>query len=256
MATTPPDLLEHAAKAPGDAAAAARILPLVDLTSLSDGATEAQIETLCARAIDAGVAAVCVWPRFVPLAKVRLDRNPIRLATVANFPEGSDDLARAAHDTASAVAAGADEVDVVAPIQAILDGDIGLVTELVQACRKAAPEATLKVILETGRLAEPARIAAAARAAIMGGCDMLKTSTGRFPVGATLEAAAVLLAVIEEAEGRIGIKFSGGIRTTQQAAPYLYLVDHFLGSGWTSPDTLRFGASALLDDLLRILRPQ
>jgi deoxyribose-phosphate aldolase len=91
----------------------------------------------------------------------------------------------------------------------------------------------------------------------MGGCDMLKTSTGRFAVGATLEAAAVLLAVIEEAGGRVGIKFSGGIRTTQQAAPYLYLVDHFLGSGWTSPETLRFGASApLLDDLLKILRSE
>jgi deoxyribose-phosphate aldolase len=255
MATTPPDLLELAARAPGDAAAAARILPLVDLTCLSDSDTDAGIETLCARAIDAGVAAVCVWPRFVPLAKARLERNPIRVATVANFPDGSDDLARAARDTAAAVAAGADEIEVVAPIQAILEGDIGLVTELVQACRKAAPDGTLKVILETGRLAEPARIAAAARAAIMGGCDMLKTSTGRFPVGATLEAAAVLLAVIEEADGRIGIKFSGGIRTTQQAAPYLHLVDHFLGSGWTSPDTLRFGASALLDDLLRILRP-
>jgi deoxyribose-phosphate aldolase len=256
MATTPPDLLERAAKAPGDAAAAARILPLVDLTSLTESATDAEIETLCARAIDAGVAAVCVWPRFVPLAKARLERSPIRLATVANFPEGSDDLARAARDTAAALAAGAAEVEVVAPVQAILDGDIGLVTELVQACRKAAPEASVKVILETGRLAEPARIAAAARAAIMGGCDMLKTSTGRFPVGATLEAAAVLLAVIEEADGRVGVKFSGGIRTTQQAAPYLYLVDHFLGPGWTSPDTLRFGASALLDDLLRILRPQ
>jgi deoxyribose-phosphate aldolase len=244
MATTPPDLLESAAKAPGDGAAAARILPLVDLTSLADDDTEAQIETLCARAIDAGVAGVCVWPRFVPMAKARLDHTPLRLATVANFPEGSDDLARAARDTADALAAGADEVDVVAPIQAILDGDIGLVTDLVQACRKAAPDGTLKVILETGR------------AAIMGGCDMLRTSTGRFPVGATLEAAAVLLAVIEEADGRIGIKFSGGIQTTQQAAQYLYLVDHFLGSGWTSPDTLRFGASALLDDLLRILRPQ
>jgi deoxyribose-phosphate aldolase len=256
MATTPPDLLELAARAPGDAAAAARILPLVDLTCLSDSDTDAGIETLCARAIDAGVAAVCVWPRFVPLAKARLERNGIRVATVANFPGGSDDLARAARETAAAVAAGADEIDVMAPIQAILEGDIGLVTELVQACRKEAPDGALKVILETGRLAEPARIAAAARAAIMGGCDMLKTSTGRFPVGATLETAAVLLAVIEEADGRIGIKFSGGIRTTQQAAPYLYLVDHFLGSGWTSPDTLRFGASALLDDLLKILRPQ
>ena len=256
MATTPPDLLERAARAQGDLAAAARILPLVDLTSLGDEDGEPQIESLCARAIDAGVAAVCVWPQFVPSAKAKLAHSPIRVATVANFPDGSDDLARAARETADALAAGADEVDVVAPIQAILDGDIGLVTELVQACRKAAPELSLKVILETGRLEQPARIAAAARAAIMGGCDMLKTSTGKFPVGATLEAAAVLLAVIEEADGRIGIKFAGGIRTTQQAAQFLYLVDYFLGSGWTSPDTLRFGASALLDDLLKILRAE
>jgi deoxyribose-phosphate aldolase len=256
MAATPPDLLEHARQAPGDVAAAARILPLVDLTSLDDADTGTQIESLCARAIDAGVAAVCVLPRFVPLAKDKLDRSEIRIATVANFPDGSDDLGRAANETAYALAAGADEVDVVAPIQAILDGDIGLVTELVQACRKEAPDLTLKVILETGRLEQPERVAAAARAAIMGGCDMLKTSTGRFPIGAALEAAAVLLAVIEEADGRVGIKISGGIRTTQQAAQYLFLVDHFLGSGWTSPETLRFGASALLDDLLRVLRSE
>jgi deoxyribose-phosphate aldolase len=256
MAATPPDLLERAMRARGDIAAAARILPLLDLTSLGDTDTEAQVETLCAHALDAGVAAVCVWPQFVPVAKTRLAQSPIRLATVANFPEGSDDLARAARETAQALAAGADEVEVVAPTQAILEGDIGLVTELVQVCRKEAPDVTLKVILETGRLEQPARIAAAARAAIMGGCDMLKTSTGRFSPGATLEAAAVLLAVIEEADGRVGIKFAGGIRTTRQAAQYLYLVDHFLGSGWTSPETLRFGATALLDDLLRILRTE
>jgi deoxyribose-phosphate aldolase len=256
MAATPPDLLERAARAPGDVAAAARILPLVDLTSLGDEDTEAQVESLCARAIDAGVAAVCVWPRFVPLARARLAHSPVRLATVANFPDGSDDLARAAREAAQALAAGADEVDVVAPIQAVVEGDIGLLTELVQACKKEAPDVTLKVILETGRLQQPARIAAAARAAIMGGCDMLKTSTGRFPLGATLEGAAVLLAVLEEADGRVGIKFAGGIRTTQQAAQYLYLVDHFLGSGWTSPETLRFGATALLHDLLKILRSE
>jgi deoxyribose-phosphate aldolase len=256
MATTPPDLIERAARAPGDAAAAARILPLLDLTSLGNDDTEPEIETLCARAIDAGVAAVCVWPRFLPVAKARLAHSPIRLATVVNFPDGSDDLERAAGETAAAIAAGAEEVDVVAPLQAILDGDIGLVTELVQACRKEAPDAILKVILETGRLAEPARIAAAARAAIMGGCDMLKTSTGKITPGATLEAAAVVLALLEEADGRVGIELSGGIRTTQQAAQYLYLVDQFLGSGWTSPATLRFGASALLNDLLKVMRSE
>ena len=256
MAATPPDLLDRAMRAQGDLAAAARILPLVDLTSLGDDDAEAQVESLCARAIDAGVAAVCVWPRFVPLVKARLAHSPIRVATVANFPDGSDDLARVARETGDALATGADEVDVVAPIQAVVEGDIGLLTELVQACKKEAPDVTLKVILETGRLQQPARIAAAARAAIMGGCDMLKTSTGRFPLGATLEAAAVLLALLEEADGRVGIKFAGGIRTTQQAAQYLYLVDHFLGSVWTSPETLRFGATALLHDLLKILRSE
>ena len=101
MATTPPDLLERAARAPGDAPAAARILPLLDLTSLGDDDTEPEIEALCARALDVGVAAVCVWPRFVPAAKARLARSPIRLATVANFPDGSDDLERAAGETAT-----------------------------------------------------------------------------------------------------------------------------------------------------------
>jgi len=250
---TPADLLQSAASAPATHEVAARILPLVDLTALGDDISAATVDTLCARALDAGVAAVCVWPRFLPIAKARLAHSPVRLATVANFPDGSDDMARAARETADALLAGADEVDVVAPIQAILDGDLGLVTELVQACRAMAPERILKVILETGRLAEPARIAAAARAAVMAGADFLKTSTGKSAPGATLEAAAVLLAVIEEAEGRVGLKVSGGLRTTQQAAQYLYLVDHFMGRGWTAPATLRFGATALLDDLLRVL---
>jgi deoxyribose-phosphate aldolase len=252
MIKTPPDLLGQAAAAPGDGAAAARILPLLDLTSLNDDDGESRIERLCARAIETGVAALCILPRFVPLARARLDGSDIRLATVANFPHGSDDIAGAAAEVEAAIKAGADEIDVVAPIQAIVDGDVGLVTELVQACRAAADERVRKVILETGRLGKPAAIAAAARAAIMAKPNFLKTSTGKGE-GATLEAAAVLLAVIDEADGRVGLKLSGGIRTTQQAAQYLYLVDHFMGSGWTGPDTLRFGASSLLDDLLKVL---
>jgi deoxyribose-phosphate aldolase len=255
MAKTPPDLIERARAAPGDASAAARILPLVDLTSLGDDDTEPKIEHLCDRALETGVAAVCVWPRFVRLARERLGTAPVRLATVANFPDGGDDIAAVVLETRAAIADGVDEVDVVAPIAAILEGDVGLVTELVQACREATPEQTLKVILETGRLQEPARIAAAARAAIMAGPDFLKTSTGKVSPGATLEAAALLLAVLKEAGGRVGIKLSGGIRTTQQAAGYVHLVDHFMGSGWTSPSTVRFGASTLLDDLLAVLNP-
>ena len=100
-----------------------------------------------------------------------------------------------------------------APIGAIMEGDVGLVGEMVEAARAAAgPGTTLKLILETGTLAEPGRITAAARAAVMAGVDFLKTSTGKGPVGATLEAAVLLLEVIEEAGGRVGFKAAGGIR--------------------------------------------
>jgi deoxyribose-phosphate aldolase len=249
------DLLERARSAPVDATLAARALPLLDLTGLNDADTEADIERLCRRAITYGTAAVCVWPRFVPLARNVLRGSGVRLATVANFPQGSDDIARAAEECAAAAADGAEEVDMVAPIAAIREGDIGMVNELVTACRAAAPETTLKVILETGTLAEPSLIAGAARAAVMAGCDFLKTSTGKAPVGATLEAAAVLLAVIEEAGGRVGLKVAGGIGTARQAASYLYLAEQLIDPSWAAPTTFRFGASALLDDLLRALPP-
>jgi deoxyribose-phosphate aldolase len=249
----PSDLLERARSAPVDAALAARALPLLDLTSLNETDAEADIERLCSRATTYGTAAVCIWPRFVPLAKGLLRGSGVRLATVANFPHGSDDIARAAEECAAAAAGGADEVDVVAPIDAIREGDIGMVSELVTACRAAAPETTLKVILETGVLGEPSLIAGAARAAVMAGCDFLKTSTGKAKVGATLEAAAVVLAVIEEADGKVGFKAAGGIRTAQQAASYLYLAEQLIDPSWASPQTFRFGASALLDDLVGIL---
>ena len=251
----PPDparLLDRARAAPADAACARRALPLVDLTSLSGDETAAAIEALCRRAVAFGTAAVCIHPAHLPVAAPLLVGAAVRLATVTNFPDGSDDLLRAADETAAAVAAGAQEVDVVAPVAAIREGDVGLVGELVEACRVAAgPGVTLKLILETGVLGEPALIAAAARAAVMAGVDFLKTSTGKAATGATLEAAAVLLAVIAEADGRVGFKAAGGIRTTQDAAAYLHLADELLGPGWATPRTFRFGASSLLDDLAR-----
>jgi deoxyribose-phosphate aldolase len=106
-----------------------------------------------------------------------------------------------------------------------------------------------KLILETGVLQEPQRITAAARAAVMSGIDFLKTSTGKTPVSATLEAATLLLEVIEEAGGRVGFKAAGGIRTANDAAGYLLLADELLGADWATPERFRFGASALLDEL-------
>jgi len=197
------------------------------------------------------VAGVCLWPRVIAEAKPLLEGSDVRLATVANFPAGSDDIAGAAEEVKAAFTAGADEVDVVAPIEAILAGDVGLVEELVELCVAVRPVGgTLKVILETGRLQDPAVVTAAARAAVMAGADMLKTSTGKAAVGATPEAVATLLAVIQEAGGRVGLKVSGGVRTPEQAAGYLALCDERIGAGWATPATFRIGASSLLDGLL------
>ena len=244
-------LIEAARTAPVTAATAARAMALIDLTSLKGGESSAEIAALCGRAVSHRTAAICVYAEALPAARPLLAGSGVRLATVANFPHGGDDIVAAAEETAAAVAAGADEVDVVAPIGALLEGDVGLVGELIEACRAAAgPEITLKVILETGALREPDLITAAARAAVMAGVDFLKTSTGKIEAGATLEAAATLLAVCREAGGRVGFKAGGGIRTAADAAAYLHLADAIMGAGWASPRTFRFGASALLDDLL------
>lgn len=248
-----PALLMRAREAVPEPATAAAAIPLLDLTSLSGNETEADIERLCARAVRYGTAAVCIHAGHLATARRCLADSPVRLAAVANFPDGSDDLLRAADETAAAVAAGADEVDVVAPIAAIVDGDIGLVGELVETCREVAgPDTVLKLILETGRLERPELITGAARAAVMAGVDFLKTSTGKIAVGATLEATALLLAVSAEAGGRVGVKAAGGIRTAQEAARYLQLAREIMGADWIGPRTFRFGASGLLDDLLRL----
>jgi deoxyribose-phosphate aldolase len=236
-----------------DAVLARRAITLLDLTSLTGEETLAEVEHLCRRAIAANVAAICVYPAHLATARALLSGSPVRLAAVANFPHGSDDIAKAADEVAAAVAEGAQEVDVVAPIAAMREGDISLVGDLVAACRAAGgPETVLKLILETGLLESPDRITAAARTAIMAGAGFLKTSTGKSPVGATLEAAAVLLTVIAEAGGRIGLKISGGVHTPDEAAAYIALASHMMGETWITPERFRIGASSLLEGLLGV----
>jgi len=236
---------------PCDAATARRAVACLDLTGLGADDDAATARTLVERGREVGVAAVCLWRPFVAEVKPLLAGSDVRLATVANFPAGSDDIAGAAAEVKAAFDAGADEVDVVAPVEAVLAGDVGLVEELVELCVAERPEfGTLKLILETGRLEDPAVITAAARAAVMAGVDMLKTSTGKTEPGATPEAATTLLQVIAEAGGRVGLKVSGGVRTPEQAAGYLALCDARMGAGWATPATFRIGASSLLDGLL------
>ena len=237
-------------------AVAALALSCLDLTNLSDTCDAAQIEALCARARTpfGDVAAVCIWPRFVARARALLGpANPVRIATVVNFPGGSDPLEATCAETRAALADGADEIDLVVPYRALLAGDAAAVDATLAAVRAAAPGAVLKTILETGILATPDAIAEASRRAIAAGADFLKTSTGKVAVNATPEAAAVMLRTIRESGRPIGFKAAGGIGSVAVAGGYLDLAAAEMGSGWARPATLRFGASGLLDDLLAVL---
>lgn len=228
---------------------ARRLIGLLDLTSLTGEEDHAALDALCARAVTpAGpVAAVCVYGDKVARVRSRLPPGQIRIAAVANFPDGSEDAGRARAESAAAVQAGADEVDVVLPWRAWLDGRHEAALAVVAAAREEAP--VLKVILETGALEDPVVVAGAARASLQAGADFVKTSTGKGPPGASLHAARPMLEAIRE-HGAGGFKASGGVRTLPEATGYLELADEELGAGWATADTFRIGASTLLDDLL------
>ncbi len=237
-------------------AVAARALALLDLTNLDDGCSEADVDALCERAVGpAGkVAAVCVWPRFVARSRANLLGTGVAVAAVANFPDGSADIDRAVAETRAIVADAGDEVDVVLPYSAWLSGDREAAKALVTACKEACGKTGhLKVILETGRLKTPGHIIEASRDAIAAGADFIKTSTGKIEVSATPEAAQAMLTVIADTDKPIGFKAAGGIRTVEDAAAYLEIADRIMGPDWVSPRTFRFGASGLLDDLLKAL---
>jgi deoxyribose-phosphate aldolase len=225
-------------------------LACLDLTSLNDGDTPADIEALCRRATGphGHTAAVCVWPRFAAQARALLPRA-VAVAAVANFPDGSSDVQRAVRDTAEIVAAGAQEVDVVLPYR-----EPAAAPALLAAVRKACEGLTLKVILETGVLADEAAVMRACRMALDAGADFLKTSTGKVKVSATLPAARLLLAAIATdpaARARVGFKPAGGIRTVADAAAYIELTREMLGT--VTPARFRIGASGLLSDIEAVL---
>jgi deoxyribose-phosphate aldolase len=234
------------------AEAARRALPLVDLTSLNDDDTPERIAALCEQAVTpaGNVAAVCVYAPFVKQCVEALGGTGVRVATVANFPAGGLDVDATRSEIERELADGADEIDVVLPYAAYRDGDRDGALELVRAARAATGDATLKVILETGRLEDV--VGAASDDVLQAGADFLKTSTGKLKPGATLDAARPMLEAIAAA-GRGGFKASGGVRTAEDAAGYLDLADALLGPDWVTPQTFRFGASSLLDDLLAAL---
>ena len=242
-------------RTPADVARIA--LACLDLTSLNDADTEAQVATLCERASGphGRVAAVCVWPRLARFARAQVHAD-VAVAAVANFPDGSADIERALRDTGEIVQAGAQEVDVVLPYHALLAGDEASCAALLQAVRRGCAGLVLKVILETGELRDAALIDRAARLAIDAGADFLKTSTGKTPVSATPQAAGLMLEAIAhdaQARARVGFKASGGIRCVADAVVYVDQVEARLGTPALTPRRFRIGASALLNDIDAVL---
>jgi len=246
--------------------AAAIALRCLDLTSLNDGDDEAAVARLCARAQGrfGSVAAVCVWPRFAAFARRQLPAS-IRVAAVANFPAGGTDIDAALSDVRQIADAGAQEVDLVLPWRALRDGDAPAADALLRAVRAASAGLRLKVILETGELQHDALIARAAMLALDAGADLLKTSTGKTPQGATPAAAECMLRAIDvhpRARDRVGLKVSGGIRRVADALPYIALCRQYLGEAALQPQRFgetwrpprfRIGASSLLDDIEAVL---
>jgi len=232
---------------------------MLDLTNLNRDADAEDVSRLCTLA-GAGtrrVAAICIWPRWLGLARESLRGTGVPIAVVANFPEGAAVADTAAAETAAAVAAGADEIDVVFPFRALLAGDPHTGLALVRACRAVCgPQTLLKVILETGQLVSASLIRCAAGQAIAGGAHFLKTSTGMSAPGATIEAVTVLLEVIADAASRgsrIGLKVSGGVRTIADAQAYLALFEQRFGEGSAHAGNFRIGASSLITPILAAL---
>ena len=236
-----------------DAELAHRALACLDLTDLTETCSEHTIDALCAKAMDprGPVAAVCVWPQYVSSAREALKGSTVRIATVVNFPAGGEDVERVIEDVHEALGDGANEIDLVLPYEALRRGDLDTASDMVAAMRDVVDQGRLlKVILETGQLADAALIATASRIAIEAGADFIKTSTGKSPVSATPEAAEIMLHAIRESGRPVGLKPSGGIRTLADAGLYLGLADRIMGAGWATPRTFRIGASSVYDALI------
>ncbi|MCP5286585.1 MAG: deoxyribose-phosphate aldolase [Burkholderiaceae bacterium] len=234
-------------------------LACLDLTTLNDGhdtaGGEADVAALAKRARGpfGAPAALCVWPRLAAFARREAPAD-VAIAAVANFPHGGTDVDAAARDTSVIVDAGAQEVDVVLPWRAFAAGDVNAAADLLRAVRRACEGRVLKVILETGELADDALIRRAAMLALAEGADFLKTSTGKVPVGATPPAARALLETIAATPGsEAGFKASGGVRSVADAALYAGLVREILGPQALTPRRFRLGASGLLNDIEAVL---
>ncbi|MFK7759892.1 MAG: deoxyribose-phosphate aldolase [Phycisphaerales bacterium] len=247
---------------------------MIDLTTLEGADSPEKVRSLCMKAVRPWerdqellghtlrpVAAVCVYPSMVPYAAELLDGTGVNVASVATgFPSGQYPLDIRLRDVERAVADGANEIDMVINRGAFLSGKYDIVAEEIAAVVQACGPAHLKVILETGELKTYDNVRKASDIAIeqIREGDFIKTSTGKVSPAATMPVTLVMLEAIRDEAARggkkIGMKPAGGIRTGKQAWHYLCMVNETLGEGWLSPEWFRFGASSLLNDVLRSMQ--
>jgi len=245
------------------------VLSMIDLTTLEGQDTPGKVRQLCQKAIHLHgslpdlphVAAVCVYPTMVGIAKKALGDNDINVASVATaFPSGMSSREVKLAETRTAVGEGADEVDRVISRGAFLQGEYGYVFDEIAAIKEACGPAHLKVILETGELGTLDRVRRASVLAMHAGADFIKTSTGKIQPAATLPVTLVMLQAIRDyyyETGRmVGMKPAGGISKAKLAIHYLVMLHETLGNAWMTPQWYRFGASSLANDVLMQLQKQ
>jgi deoxyribose-phosphate aldolase len=245
-------------------------LSMMDLTTLEARDTPGKVKQLCMKAMhphDAvpglpAVAAVCVYPNLVRVAKETLKGSKVKVAAVATaFPSGMSTRKVKIDETKYAVNEGADEIDMVISRGHFLAGEYSYVFDEIAAVKEACGEAHLKVILETGELSTLDNVRKASDLAMYAGADFIKTSTGKIQPAATLPVTLVMFQAIRDfyfKEGKmIGMKPAGGIATSKLAIQYLVMLRETLGEAWLNPDYFRFGASALANDvLMQIVKQQ
>jgi len=236
---------------------------LLDLTTLEGADTAGKVRQLCAKAVCPAptmpeipsVAAICVYPSMVAVAREALVGTGVATASVATgFPAGQVSLDAKLRDTEDAVAAGAEEIDMVISREAFLAGDDARVMREIARIKEACGDAHLKVILETAELGSYEHVRHASMLAMEAGADFIKTSTGKASAGATPGVCLVMLEAIRDhvfRTGRVvGFKAAGGVSTSKAALHRLVLVKETLGDEWLTPERFRIGASSVLNDLL------
>jgi len=233
-----------------------QLLKLLDLTRLTDNDNKTDMaQWLSTHMLPAQLpAAFCVYPDFLPQCAAQLQQLGVqsRLATVVNFPAGTSATDVVVQEIQAALALGANEIDCVLPYQALLAGDTGRVKSFLYDIRQACGTACLKIIIESGELSTPQQIIKATELVIECGADFVKSSTGKVPVGITMEAARIMLTVIAAANRPVGFKASGGVRTVAQALELVAMYEEITGR-LAQPELMRVGASALLAELVPML---